>query len=139
MQEDRKCVLILDEGLPLGILANTAAILGLTLGKHMPEAIGEDVSDQDGNCHLGIIEFPVPILKGNSELLREIRSKLYTSEFAQVLSVDFSKLAQGCKEYQEYVNKMTDTKEETLEYLGIALCGDKKKINKLTGSLPLLR
>ena len=34
---DEKCVMILDERLPLGIMANTAAILGITLGKAMPE------------------------------------------------------------------------------------------------------
>ncbi len=31
------------------------------------------------------------------------------------------------------------TPENTLQYLGIAICGAKKKVNKLTGSMPLLR
>lgn len=34
---------------------------------------------------------------------------------------------------------MADTPEEDLQYLGIALCSAKKQVNKLTGSLPLLR
>ena len=59
-----KCVMVLDENLPLGLLANTAAILGITLGKHMPEAVGADVLDGSGKAHLGIITFPVPILRG---------------------------------------------------------------------------
>ena len=50
-----KCVMVLDENLPLGLLANTAAILGITLGKHMPEAVGADVLDGSGKAHLGII------------------------------------------------------------------------------------
>ena len=29
--------------------------------------------------------------------------------------------------------------EADLSYFGVALCGPKKKVNKLTGSLPLLR
>ena len=53
--------MVLDENLPLGLLANTAAILGITLGKHMPEAVGADVLDGSGKAHLGIITFPVPI------------------------------------------------------------------------------
>ena len=60
-QQNQKCVIILDEGLPLGLLANTAAILGITLGKKMPETVGPDVTDRTGSEHLGIIEFPVPI------------------------------------------------------------------------------
>ena len=72
-----KCVMVLDENLPLGLLANTAAILGITLGKHMPEAVGADVLDGSGKPHLGIITFPVPILRGDAEQIRAIRETLY--------------------------------------------------------------
>ena len=54
--------------------------MGITLGKKMPEVVGADVSDQSGNTHLGIIEFPVPILKGSPEIIKEIREKLYQPE-----------------------------------------------------------
>ncbi len=92
---DEKCVMILDERLPLGIMANTAAILGITLGKAMPEIVGADVADKTGHEHLGIIEFPVPILKGNGESIKAIRERLYEPEFSDVTVVDFSDLAQG--------------------------------------------
>lgn len=41
--QDKKCVMVLDEELPLGMLANTAGIMGITLGKHLPEAVGSAV------------------------------------------------------------------------------------------------
>lgn len=66
--QNEKCVMVINENLPLGIIANTAAIMGITLGKQMPEVVGADVYDRTGNGHLGIIEFPVPILKGNVEV-----------------------------------------------------------------------
>lgn len=44
--ENRKCVMILDEELPAGVLANAAGILGMTLGKQIPEVIGPDVLDK---------------------------------------------------------------------------------------------
>ena len=63
---NEKCVMVIDEKLPLGLIANTAAIMGITLGKEMPGIVGANVVDQSGHLHLGIIEFPVPILKGST-------------------------------------------------------------------------
>ena len=57
--QNDKCVMVLDQDLPLGILANTAGIMGITLGKHIPETVGPDVLDKSGKEHLGIIELPV--------------------------------------------------------------------------------
>lgn len=131
--------MVIDEHLPLGIIANTAAIMGITLGKKMPEVVGDDVTDQSGNEHLGIIEFPVPILKGSPETIKEIREKLYQPEFQDVTVVDFSDLAQSCKTYDEFTEKMGQVSESALQYLGVAVCGPKKKVGKLTGSMPLLR
>jgi len=34
---------------------------------------------------------------------------------------------------------MANTSEAKLNYIGIAICGNKKQINKLTGNMPLLR
>lgn len=131
--------MIIDERLPSGMIANTAAILGITLGKKLPEAVGADVTDQTGNEHLGIIKFPVPILKGNAKSIKALREKLYAPDFSDLTVVDFSDLAQSCKTYEEFMAKMAKTPEIELSYLGIAICGAKKKVNKLTGSMPLLR
>ena len=134
--QNEKCVMVIDEHLPLGIIANTAAIMGITLGKKMPEVVGADVIDQSGNEHLGIIEFPVPILRGSPEIIKQIREKLYQPDFQDLTVVDFSDLAQGCKTYDEFMGHVP---ESTLQYFGIAICGAKKKVNKLTGSMTLLR
>lgn len=131
--------MVIDEHLPLGIIANTAAIMGITLGKKMPEVVGADVTDKTGKEHLGIIEFPVPILKGNAESIKTIRERLYEPDFSDLTVVDFSDLAQGCKTYDEFTEKMKEVSEIDLNYFGIAICGSKKKVNKLTGSMPLLR
>lgn len=131
--------MVIDESLPLGIIANTAAILGITLGKERPDVVGTDVTDQSGNTHRGIIAFPIPILRGSPEIIRQLREKLYQPDFQELIVVDFSDLAQGCKTYGEFIEKMECIPESALQYRGIAICGAKKKINTLTGSLPLLR
>lgn len=137
--ENEKCVIVVDENLPLGIIANTAAILGITMGMKMPDVVGNDVLDLEGNAHMGIIQFPVPILKGNTEILKKLRTRLFEPQFSELTVVDFSDLAQGCKTYNEFIGKMANTSESRLNYIGIAVCGNKKQINKLTGSIPLLR
>ena len=47
--QNEKCVMVIDEQLPLGIIANTAAVMGITLGKAMPEVVGADVRDESGH------------------------------------------------------------------------------------------
>ena len=134
-----KCVMVVDEAMPQGIIANSTAVMGVTIGKLFPEVVGQDVVDQTGYRHQGIIEFPIPILKGNRDFLRDMRERLYEPNFEHLTVVDFFDVAQGCKTYSEYIEKMTHVPESAIDYFGLNLFGNKKQVNKLTGSLPLLR
>ena len=44
-QPEQKCVMVIDANLPLGVIANTSAILGVSIGKQAPQAVGRDVLD----------------------------------------------------------------------------------------------
>lgn len=136
---EMKCVLVIDSQLPIGLISNTAAVLSLTIGKKVEGIIGPDVVDGSGQIHTGITTIPLPILKSTKEELLSLKQKLTSEEFQDLLVVDFSNAAQTTKNYEEYTQKIATYTKENLEYLGIALYGDKKKVNKLTGSLPLLR
>jgi len=72
-------------------------------------------------------------------VIKTIREKLYEPEFSDLTVVEFSDLAQRCKTYNEFIEKMKGVYEKELNYFGIAICGAKKKVNKLTGSMALLR
>ena len=87
---NEKCVMVINAELPLGLIANTAGILGVTLGKLAPQIVGEDVVDQSGNSHLGVVAIPVPILSVSKEKLKTIREQLYQPEFSDLIVVDFS-------------------------------------------------
>lgn len=137
-QENNKCVIVLDGALPQGKSANIAAILGISLGRALPEVVGPDVSDGSGTVHPGIIAFPVPILRGDRESLRALREKLRTEPFSGLFAAEFTDLAQGCRTYGEFQERMAAAPEDGLRYLGIAVCGEKKLVNRLTGNLPLL-
>lgn len=137
MIEETKCALIIDESLPLGLIANTAAILGAALGKNKPGLLGENVTDGSGIDHLGIVKLPIPILKGNAELLHQLRQKLLTDEFNDILTV--TDVAQGIHTYEKFIETFQSTAASDYRYFGIGVCGDKKKVARLTGSLGLLR
>ena len=136
---NEKCVIILDGALPAGVAANTAAILGITLGKQLPQTVGCEVRDGSGSAHAGIIRFPVSILRAEPEHLRQLRARLEQPEFQSLTAADFSDLAQGCRTYDEFIEKMARTPEGALRYLGLAICGPRKQVSRLTGNLPLLR
>ena len=138
-QPEQKCVMVIDHALPLGLIANTAAMLGISIGKLHPEMIGADVADATGYVHAGISTYPISMLKGDEQLLRELRIKLFEPEFSGLTAVDFSDVAQKINVYADFVQKSSETPESEHHYYGIALFGDKKKINRLTGMLPLLR
>ncbi len=133
-----KCVIVIDEQLPVGLVANTAAILGITLGTKQDALIGADLRDSTGQQHLGITTIPIPILKASKEEIRNLRT-LAAAEEPEIMIVDFSSAAQSSRTYEEYAEKLAQSDAEQIDYLGIALYGDNKKVKKLTGQIALLR
>ena len=133
----KKIVIILDEKLPIGLLSNASAVLAMTLGKSIEGFIGNSIIDASGETHLGITREVLPILKTSKSHLNTIRSN--ANKEAGLLVVDFSDLAQKSKNYKDYASQLQASKFDEIHYLGIAIYGDKKKVNKLSGSLPLLR
>lgn len=132
-----KCVMVLDEELATGLLVNTAGVLALTLGRKLDSIIGPDVIDGSGRSHVGITTIPIPILKAKSDVVRDIRLKAEGTN--DLMAVDVTDAAQTTKTYEDYTEKIAAVNSEELKYLGVALYGSKKPVNKLTGNLPLLR
>lgn len=133
-----RCAIIIDKNLPIGLIANTAAILTLSLGKLKPELIGEDINDYDGKVHKGITTISIPILTGDGSSLSSLRQQLREYE-PDLIVIDFNHAAQMTKNYEDYSNRLSEVTAMSLEYLGIAIYGKKKIVNKFTGNLGLLR
>lgn len=134
-----KCVVVIDAELSIGLITNTAAILGISLGHKNKHLIGQDVFDGSGHHHVGLVAIPVPILKGTKEQIKALKEKALTDEFSDIIVVDFSDAAQTSFTYEAYIEKISSSTTEDLQYLGIAFYGDSKKVNKLTGNMPLLK
>ena len=134
-----KCAIIVDENLPLGLVANTAAVLAMSIGDKVKSVVGDDVRDQDGTVHSGITRLTIPLLRGNPETIKAVRERLERVDDGSVFFVDFCDVAQRSKVYDEYVSRMAQTPAEELTYLGIAVCGPDRLVKSITGNLGLLR
>jgi hypothetical protein len=136
VRDAKKCVVVVDGGLPVGPLANTATVLAVTLGSRIGAIVGDDAIDGSGEAHAGLTRLPIPVLEADADTVKGIRLK---ASGTGLLLVDFTDAAQAPRDYAEYLENISRVQTEDLKYLGVALYGEKKPINKLTGGLPLLR
>lgn len=134
-----KIVMIINKELPVGLIANAAAVLGVSLGKACGEIVGEIVKDLDGKEHQGITQATIPVLSGTREQIKQIRDTLYDEGYREVNVIDFSEIAQKSLDYERYSLLMANAASADLYYLGLCLFGPDKKVNRLTGSMGLLR
>lgn len=133
---DIKIALIIDPELPIGLIANTAAVLALTLSQRVDGLIGPDVVDRAGQPHLGITTVTLPVLSAPAPAIKDLWMR--ATELG-LLVVDFTDAAQTTTTYDDYTAKLQATPAADLKYLGIAICGARKLVNMLTGTLALLR
>jgi hypothetical protein len=130
-----KCAILVAEHLPTGLAANAASVLSVTLGARVDNLVGKDVEDSDGVLHPGVICTPLPILRHSSAGISEVLSSVAHDE--GMFFATFSSLAQSCRTYDEYVERMSQVQTKEINLVGIALYGPKKRVNKLVGSLAL--
>jgi len=131
-------VIIVDDNLAVGLKANTAAVLSLTIGNKVEGLIGKDLNDENEHIHKALTTIPLPILKCTSEKLQEIYNEAYELK-DEILLIDITDAAQTTKNYADYEQKLKQSSTNQLKLLGVALVGSQGPIKKLTGSLALLR
>ncbi len=133
-----KCVMVVDSTLPSGLIANTAAVLGLSLGNHIPGLIGPDITDSGGELHKGITAVPIPVLGSNRDELSRIYRACQTKR-PDLTVIGFSTIAQDCHTYAEYMALTGERPSQETQYLGLCIYGSRKVVNSLCGQLKLLR
>lgn len=130
-----KAVIVVSESLPVGAKANIAAVMGMSLGKHRPELVGDPVTTSDNVVVPGITRIPIPVLTVPDHEL----SVLWRKGMAIDLVVPFTDAALSTKTYDDYAAKLTSTPSTETALHGLLLIGDKKAVNGIVGQLPLLR
>jgi hypothetical protein len=129
-------VIVVDEALAPGLATNVATVLALTLGARVPSLVGASFLDADGEEHPGLIDRGLPILRAPGGGLLDLRARA----LAAALSViDMPAFGQQTNDYEAFRAQVAQTAKAELRYLGLVVYGPKRAVNKLTGSLALLR
>lgn len=132
-----RCTIIIDKDLPAGLAMNAASVIGISFGRTVENLVGPDMQSLDNVNFPGVIYAPLPVLLASGHSLREIQVSAESDE--EIYVMQFSALAQSCKTYNEYGEKISSVKSENIELVAIGIIGPKKKITKLTGNLPLYK
>lgn len=134
-----RCAFVIDQSLPRGLIANTAAILAMTLGRDRPELVGHAVQDADGVRHEGITRIVMPILTADADRLMTLKRLAGPHAASGLGLIDVTEAAQRAKDYQAYEVRIGSMRHDDLRYLGLCLHGPGALVRSLTGDLPLLR
>lgn len=130
-----KPVVILAETLPVGLKANFAAVLAMSLGKRMPELVGPDTPTGDGIALPGITTVALPILAAPPAEL----PGLFLEAEGLPLRLVYMRSAFEARTYEEYTRMIASTALPAHEPLALLLAGSRKAVDSLCGRLALVR
>jgi len=132
-----RCTIVIDKDLPPGLAINAASVIGISFGRMVENLVGPDMQSIDDINYPGVIYSPLPVLLASADYIRQLQT---TAEIDnEIYIMPFSSLAQSCKTYQEYEERISSVKSENIELVAIGLIGPKKKITRMTGNLPLYK
>ncbi len=118
-----------------GLAANAAAVLAVTLGATVQGIAGPDLVDADGAVHPGLFERGYRCWAARARRLPALRAQALA---AGVGVIDIPAVGQQTNDYDEGRAHVAGTATADLEYLGLALHGSRRAVNRVTGTLRLL-
>lgn len=130
-----KPVIILAENLPVGLKANFAAVLGMSLGQLRPDLVGADTVTQDGAALAGITTVALPVLGAPADDL----AALFGAAVGLPVRLAYMRAAFEARDYADYTARISAAPLEGHLPQAILLAGPRKAVDRICGSLPLLR
>ena len=131
--------MIIDQDLPVGLIANTSAALGISLASGIDGLSGKKLTDADGRVHAGVTRIPIPILALSKAELKLRYDDLLQNADEELTLIGFNDVAQRCMKYEDYEKQLAAAGKDEINYLGFCVYGPKKAVNKLTGSIKMLK
>ena len=130
-----KPVLILAEELHIGLKANYAAVLGMSLGQLHPDLVGADTVTEDGVALAGITTVALPVLGAPATDL----PTLFAAAADLPLRLAYMRAAFEARNYADYTARIAAAPLAGHAPQAILLGGPRKAVDRICGSLPLLR
>lgn len=133
-----RIAVIVDPGLPLGLMANTVATISVGIGAAKTRFGNTELVDAAGRSVRNSADRPVPILQATSDVMVALLLKAMPVPEGGVI-VPFPRFARSLHSFADYQAQFPsrDLATEVLDGLGLA--GPEKWVKSLTGSLKLLR
>lgn len=130
-----KSAMVIDESLPVGLLANAAACITTGLFRDQPEAYGSEIQGAD-HTFIPITKIPILILKKGQRDFSEILRRMQGTDLRCMI---FAKEGQSTADYHEYMRRVEGKKLSDLHIIGIGIIGEDAQVTKVAGDVPLLR
>lgn len=137
LARDNRIAIILAPELKPGQMANRSAVLATGLAARHPEIVGPALTTADGHRLEGITKVPMAVLAAR-DLADVQRLTLKANQLGCSLMVYLSR-AQGLRSYEAYQASIARGRFEELDVDAVILYGPKKRVNKVTGNLSLMR
>jgi hypothetical protein len=131
-----KWVIVVDQGIPAGQMANAIACVAATTGALVEGLVAHGGPDASGQPHPGLPWAGCTILGGTSEQLAVARARAAASE--DMLVVDMPTAAQEHRVYDDYLAELAETSPDELRVCAFSLMGPRNRVDKITRKLDLL-
>jgi len=133
-----RVAIVVNPELPLGPLANAAAVIGVGLGAARPMLGAVELTDADGRTVSTSADRPVPILQAGPDQMRELLRRALPAPDGAVV-VPFPEFARSIHTFEEYLRVFPEKRLTEEAPAGLGLLGPAKWVRSLTGSLKSLR
>ena len=130
-----KPVIILAEDLPLGLKANFAAVLGMSLGQLRPDLVGADTPTAEGVTLGGITSVALPVLGAPAADL----PSLFLAAEDLPIRLAYMRSAFEARDYADYTARIAAATLADHVPQAILIGGPRKAVDRICGRLPLLR
>lgn len=132
-----RCTLIIDSQLSPGLAMNAASVIGISFGRTVENLVGPDRQSSDAVNYPGVIYAPLPVLLAGGSYIQQLLATAEQDD--EIYAMPFSALAQSCRTYDEYGERIAAVSSAQIALVAIGLIGPKKKITRLTGNLALYK
>lgn len=135
---EKRIAIVVDPSLPLGLIANTVATIGIGIGAVERDFGDVSLTDVAERAVKTSATRPVPILQAPANEIASLLLKALPAPEGAIV-VPFPRFARSLHAFSDYQAQFPerDLATETIEGLGLA--GTEHWVRSLTGSLKLLR